>query len=127
MRIVSTQYTLLTKSFEIYLSGCDGECGDECHTKELWEFNQGEYFTNRMIKVRDKVKTFNTLIDWIWVLGGEPLLQDHEDLIELLNNIRSMGKLVVLFTRFELDQIPEEIKSLVNYIKTGKYDPSQKC
>ena len=45
MKIAGTQFTLKTKSFEIYVSGCAGNphCKG-CHNPETWDFNVGEEF-----------------------------------------------------------------------------------
>ena len=46
MNIVTTQYTLKTKSLEIYVAGCRGDSHgthcEGCHNPELWDFNIGE-------------------------------------------------------------------------------------
>ena len=51
--------------------------------------------------------------------------QSHE-LLNLIKYVKQKNKEVVLFTRFELDEIDDEIKDEVDYIKTGKYDSSLK-
>lgn len=123
MKIASTQYSLKYESFEIYLSGCDGYCGDKCHNKELWDFNLGTDYKLMLPSVIDKIKEFDLLIKWIWILGGEPLLQDISDLIDLLRQLRKTEKPIVLFTRFELEDIPIDVIDLCDYIKTGPYLP----
>lgn len=121
MKIAATQYTLETESFEIYISGCDGVCGKHCHNPELWDFNIGVDYELKLPKILSKIKEFDTLIKWIWILGGEPLLQDKKKLIKLLKQLKKTNKPVVLFTRFELQNIPKEIIKICDYIKTGKY------
>jgi MoaA/NifB/PqqE/SkfB family radical SAM enzyme len=79
-----------------------------------------------MPKLADKIKEFDSMINWIWLYGGEPLLQDHKDLIKMLAWLTSFKKPIMLFTRFELDQVDDNIKVLVDYIKTGEYNPELK-
>ncbi len=127
MRIASTQYTANTKSFEIYLSGCYGSCFN-CHNPELKDFNIGEELDEDYIEeILDKINTFNNLIDNIWILGGEPLDQNQIELLSLLYTLNSCtDKKIWLFTRYELDEIPNEVKNLCDYIKTGCYEESLK-
>jgi organic radical activating enzyme len=128
IRIASTQYSINTQSFELYFSGCKANphCED-CHNPELWSFNVGKEYTpelrNRLLR---KINGFNTLIDNISLLGGDPMDQDLDELISLIDDFESCKKKVWLFTRFELDEIPDKIKSKVDFIKTGRYLPRDK-
>lgn len=127
MNIAATQYTLKHKAFEIYLSGCDGVCSTLCHNQELWDFNLGKPYQQEISSILIKIKEFNDLIDNIWILGGEPLLQDYDDLINLLNMLKITNKKIWLWTRFEIANIPIDIKELCDYIKTGRYNENLKC
>lgn len=120
MRILTTQYTLESKSLDIYVSGCNAspKCSG-CHNPESWDFNNGALYSFSWI--RDKVKDFDILIDNIMVMGGEPLDNDHGALASMLSDLRSLGKKIWLFTRYELEDVPDTIKSLCDYIKTGAY------
>lgn len=122
MNIVSTQFNLNNKTLEIYLSGCYGNCYN-CHNPELKDFNIGNYYLNKLLDIIKKIKAFDSLIDNIWILGGEPLDQNHNELIKMLINLKQTNKKIWLFTRYEIDEISEEIIECCDYIKTGKYIP----
>ena len=123
MKIASTQYSLINKSFEIYLSGCDGACSKSCHNKELWDFNIGEEYISTIDSIIAKINDFDLLIDNVWILGGEPLLQDVNLLYDLISTIKNTtNKKIWLWTRFELEEVPNSIKLICDFIKTGKYD-----
>lgn len=128
MRIASTQYNLNHKAFEIYISGCDGLCLN-CHNPELQNYDIGEPYTSELgIILSQKINKFNNMIDQVWILGGEPLLQNNYTLlINLLNRIKTdTNKKIMLWTRFELEEINVEICNLCDFIKTGKYEESLK-
>lgn len=123
MKIASTQYTLKTKSFEIYLSGCSGnpKCPG-CYSPELWDFNVGQDVSSEFIaKSTEKILRFDSIIDNIFILGGDPLDQPKEDLLSLIKEFIPLNKKTWLFTRKELETVPSEIKEQFDYIKTGKY------
>lgn len=122
MNIVSTQFNLNNKILEIYLSGCYGNCCN-CHNPELKDFSIGDYYLDELLKIIQKINEFNSLIDNIWILGGEPLDQNHNELIKMLINLKQTNKKIWLFTRYEIDEISEEIIECCDYIKTGKYIP----
>jgi organic radical activating enzyme len=117
MKVAGTQFTLQYNSFEVYLSGCDGSCIG-CHNPELHDFNIGDNYLNVLPNILSTICRFNNLIKWVWVMGGEPLLQQEDDLKSLLKSI-SKVKPIMLFTRF--GEIPENIKEYCAFIKTGAY------
>lgn len=123
MNILGTQYTAQQKAFEIYLSGCNANphCKN-CHNPESWNFNCGEPYDDIYFhKILTKVNEFSSLIENIWILGGEPLDQDRKELKTFLFEMGNFNKCLWLFTRYEMDEIPRDIKKLCDYIKTGPY------
>jgi anaerobic ribonucleoside-triphosphate reductase activating protein len=123
MNIIGTQYTLETNSFEIYVSGCRGNphCTG-CHNPESWDFNLGhEYNMKYYLSIKSKIIMFNSLINNIMIFGGEPLDNDHDELLQLLFDLRGLNKKIWLFTRYEFDELPKFILDLCDYVKCGRY------
>lgn len=123
MNIAGVQYSVNTLSLEIYLSGCDGIC-DGCCNKEIWDFDSGKSYKKWLSEIDYKAVILRRnplLFRWIWILGGEPLLQNREELLDLLNFLQKYATPIVLFTRKKLDEVPSEIKEIVKYIKVGEY------
>ena len=55
------------------------------------------------------------------------MLNNHYKLMDLLRHItRAYDYPIVLFTRFEINEVPNMIKRYCNYIKTGMYLPECK-
>ena len=127
MNILSTQYTLKNKVFEIYVAGCSAipHCTN-CHNPETWDFNQGDFFDDKYFKEKIEIKIieFDSMIRNIMIFGGEPLDQPIEELIYLLSKLCEIKKPIWLFTRYEIEFIPEEIKRYCDYIKCGRYIPN---
>jgi len=128
MRILSTQYTLATKSFEIYVAGCrgvDGQHCKNCHNPESWNFNQGEVFNDGYFKekIASKIIEFNLLVKNIMIFGGEPLDQPIDELTDMLIKLNELNKPIWLFTRNKIDEVPYEVKNYCDYIKCGSYIP----
>lgn len=125
MNILATQYSLATKSFEIYVAGCSGSphCFG-CHNPESWDFNKGEiYNLQYWNKLNNKIIDFQNLINNIMIFGGEPLDQNHNDLFNLLYNLYNAVKIPIwLFTRYDIEDVPQFVKDTCLYIKCGKYD-----
>jgi anaerobic ribonucleoside-triphosphate reductase activating protein len=123
MKILATQYSLATKSLEIYISGCNGnpKCKG-CYNQEGWDFDVGSNYDQKYLEsIINKVKIFDTLIDNVWILGGEPLDQNTDEFVSFLSDIEKINKTTWLFTRYELENITENISKYFNYIKCGKY------
>lgn len=55
-------------------------------------------------------------------MGGEPLLQDMNDLNYLLQTLKEhTNSYIWLWTRFYEEDIPNNIKKYLSYIKVGEY------
>jgi organic radical activating enzyme len=77
-------------SLNIYVTGCLNNKGcdrNECHNKELQDFNCGTYWSEYLPKIDIIVKS--NLIDCIIFLGGEPLDQDALEFLKLIKIIKS--------------------------------------
>lgn len=129
MNIIATQYTLSTKSLEIYLAGCNGQpkCKG-CHNPELWDFNIGDDWKDKINDILKKCKDFDGMIDNIMIFGGEPMDNDVSELSDFLIELNIETTLDVwLFTRYELSEVPIEVSALCNYIKCGRYEEDLLC
>lgn len=122
LNILGTEFSLSNKSFEIYLSGCKAPHCKNCHNPESWDFNAGREINFELIKkIKIKIKEFDSLIDNIWVLGGEPLDQTTDDLLWLINHLNKTNKKIWLWTGYDISKANQHIKESVDYIKCGKY------
>lgn len=133
MRVLATQYTLVTKSFEIYLAGCKGKNGVHCrgcHNPLSWDFNQGDFINNHYINnIVNKINSFDILVENIWILGGEPLDNDRNELIDLTKKILCLNKPIWLFTRYNFNEVKNILKEDIvhfAYIKCGEYNEDLK-
>ena len=109
-----------TCSTTIWLSGCTVGCAG-CHNTTLWDKNKGTE-VDPVTLVSDIVMAHDiTGSQDIVITGGEPLEQDYDSLFTLMRRLKHEGYNVWLYTSFNLDEIPEGIKDLCSYIKTGKY------
>jgi organic radical activating enzyme len=124
MRIADIQFDIYSRSIKIFTQGCDGVCYG-CFNPSLWDFDGGEPYIEKLDNYKLLVDKFGDLIEWIQILGGEPLLNDRQVLEQFLKNVKTEHKLI-LFTRFELDEVPLNIKEVCDYIKTGKFDDTKK-
>lgn len=123
MNILATQYTLSTNSLEIYVAGCNGQphCKN-CHNPISWNFNLGTKYNNEYFEIiKTKVNDFTSLIQNIMIFGGEPLDQNHEELKKLLKDLSQFNLPIWIFTRYDINEIDNDIKQYCDYIKCGRY------
>lgn len=124
MNILGTQYTLNNKAFEIQVAGCNANphCSG-CHNPESWDFKSGEPYTaDYASNLAEKITLFGSMIDNVWILGGEPLDQNPDDLIDLILTIKGTGKKIWLFTRYDFPYIPNLYMKYLDFIKTGAFN-----
>jgi hypothetical protein len=137
MNIAATQFSLKFRAEEIYVSGCDGFCDTinrkyinvgidnaRCHNPELWDFNIGADSRDPIFlkTLEEKIIQFDNLINYIFIFGGEPLLQNRKDLYDFLMEIFKYNKRIVLFTRFsEGERNIEDLYPLLYAVKYGHF------
>lgn len=127
MRILATQYTLSMKSLDIYTSGCKPPHCDGCHNPDGWDFNNGHVWNDNLKeKISKKIYDFDTLIERLMIFGGEPLDNSIEDVVDFLGFLVLLNKPIWLFTRYNINDVPNEVKLFCSYIKSGKYDKTKK-
>ena len=126
MNLFGTKFTLSYESYEIYLSGCKRHCKG-CHNPDSWDFNNGDILDDKLInKLINRINN-NSSIKNIWIVGGEPLHQDINELSLLLSKLKETNKPIWLFTHYEYQEIPLTILNQIDYVKTGFYDETLKC
>lgn len=92
----------------IFVSGCNRHCKN-CYNQEAQDFNNGEPFTTEVYStiLEHVVKTHCSGLS---ILGGEPLDQDVNGLItliELVRKVHDLGKNVWLWTGYTWEEIFE--------------------
>ena len=139
MNILSTQYQINRKTFEIYLSGCKGKFLDGstkkvhckgCHNEFSWNFKNGELwddYYNKSIRPSIASAYESNVLEHIWVLGGEPLDQHPRELFSLLKNLENNAprSSIWLFTGYSIEWVREnytEVFKFIDYIKVGHFD-----
>ena len=123
MNILATQFTLKTNSLEIYLSGCNGKpkCKN-CHNPEGWNFKAGkEYNSEYYQEIKNKVNNFDNIIKNIMIMGGEPLDQEKDEFNSFLSDMKKLNKIMWLFTRYDIEETPDNINEFFDYVKCGRY------
>lgn len=98
----------------LFVQGCNFHCKG-CFNKETWSFSGGKEW-NKEIEDKFIELCQKPHIQGVSILGGEPLQQD-DDLLHLLQRIKTeVKKPISLWTGYKFEDIPEDKKSLLEYI-----------
>lgn len=108
----------------LWVSGCSHKCKG-CFNKKFWSYSSGNLFTelDKMALINDMKRSF---IKGLSVMGGEPL--DNENLngvTDILKTVRlefGNSKNIYLWTGYSFDEVPDQIKALVDVIIDGKFE-----
>jgi anaerobic ribonucleoside-triphosphate reductase activating protein len=99
------------------VTGCPIGCVG-CHSTELWNPDNGEPLTEQRFK--RYLAQYKNLISCVVFMGGE---WDSDHLVLLLNIARNQGLKTCLYTG--LPDVPHAIKSLLTYLKVGRWDANR--
>lgn len=95
------------------ISGCSIHC-EGCHSPFLWKEGNGKLFTDEHYNtLLNRYKKYATCVLF---MGGE---WHQQELIDKLKAARNIGFKTCLYTGEE--KVPEEIKSNLTWLKTGKW------
>lgn len=128
MYIQDTVYSMENNMFEIYIAGCKKKMINGklqhcpgCHNYELWEFNNENNINITLDKVNVNLSMFGNIIDYIAILGGDPIDQDIEELKNLIFMLKKYEKNIIIFTGYDIEYI-KQFDLDFDYIKCGYYD-----
>lgn len=127
IRIAGTEYSLKNKSYEIYIQGCFHGCRG-CQNPQTHDPSGGKEvnITDFLVKQRNKVDMFPTLINNIYITGGDLLCNgDGADTAESFSNILKFlfpDKILWLFTGYSEDWLPSWLWWYYDIVKCGGYD-----
>ncbi len=105
----------------IFLQGCIAHCPG-CHNPSTWATNEG--FLYSIDELFEEIIAKSTT-KRITISGGEPLLQ-KDSLLPFLQKLKDHGFDIVLYTGYDLKDVPIEILRTIDYIKTGLFDIKRK-
>jgi len=116
MNVAGLEYEPHHRAYEIYLGGCKAPHCPHCHNPKLWSFDVGEDWREYRERIERDLQQSQRLVTSIWVLGGEPLDQDEKEFYEMIGWLRTLGRRLVLFTRYK-----EGPFFLFDAVKSGPY------
>ena len=103
----------------IWFQGCNRNCKGCCN-KALQPLKPANIISlEDLLEIIRKSKIENK-IEGITLTGGEPLLQI--DLVKLLEEVKSLGLGIILFTGYQLNEIEDNLKSQCDIIIDGYFD-----
>lgn len=112
----------------VWISGCSRHCKG-CFNQELADFNAGKIFTPDKMQKFAALGIKNKEIVGFSILGGEPLEQNKDEMIELLNIIKHSKKTIWMWTGYTYEELtPEqlEIVKLVDVLVDGPFIEEKK-
>ena len=102
----------------LFVSGCQFHCKD-CFNPESWDYNYGKLYTQ---EITDYILSIlqAPYVNGLSILGGDPLWQDEDgiaQLIDLVKQVKNIGKTVWIWSGFTLEQLPSLSQSKQNLIQ----------
>lgn len=103
----------LSMAYQVY--GCDVHC-PSCHSKYLWDENCNSSYELTIDQMIKDIARYHQ-VDCVLFLGGEW----NKDLIKFLEAAKKEGKETALYTGRDISEIPDRIKTRVDFLKYGPY------
>lgn len=119
------QFISVDRTLELYFSGCSRKCPG-CHNEELQTITPGTVYYSPF-GIVESLLDYIGIAKQVHILGGEPLEQPREPMIEMCRLLKVYGfKNIVLFTGYDIpeNRITKEtpVFKYIDFLKTGAYD-----
>lgn len=102
-------------SLAFYITGCPLRCPG-CHSPELWNPANGSKLTEEILQ--SLLVRYGRALSCVLFMGGE---WEPETLTHFLQIIRQQSLKTALYTGREIDELPMNILTNLNYLKTGPW------
>lgn len=102
----------------LFVSGCQFHCED-CFNPESWNYNYGKPYTQETTNYILSILQ-SPYVNGLSILGGDPLWQDEDGITQLTNlieQVKSIGKTVWIWSGFTWEQLPSLSQSKQNLIQ----------
>ena len=114
----------------LFLSGCKFNC-DGCFNKSLQDFNYGDEWTK---EIEDQFieQCKNPVIDGVSILGGEPMMQDSETMLNLVKRLKNeVNKPIWMWTGYKIEVLLKqkakaEILKEIDVLIDGQFEKDLK-
>ena len=102
-------------SLALHVTGCPLRCKG-CHSNDLWNADQGIELDPRYFN--QLISQYSKYMSCVLFMGGE---WELSTLISLIDIAKQRQKKTALYTGLELSEVPEILKSKLDYLKYGPY------
>lgn len=130
MNISYIDYSIATRSLDIFFAGCNNKCEDCCNP-ELMDFNNGTDYGEWLPKIEHYLGDYGSLIENIFLVGGSPNHQDPKQmesfLVGLKKRCRDTIKIFLFSGEDSINDIQPVFRTYCDYVKIGSYRPDLKC
>lgn len=102
----------------LFVSGCQFHCED-CFNPKSWNYNYGKPYTQETTNYILSILQ-SPYVNGLSILGGDPLWQDEDGIAQLTNlveQVKSIGKTVWIWSGFTWEQIPSLSQSKQNLVQ----------
>lgn len=129
MNINYIEYSIATRSLDIFFAGCKNRCKD-CYNPDLMNFDNGTSYISWIPKIDHYLKEYKSLINKVLLVGGSPNHQNIKEmeafLVWLEYRCNKDRVKIYAFCGEEIEDVIEPIKIHCHRIKTGSYIPELK-
>lgn len=106
----------------LYFQGCTLHCNG-CHNYSLWYKKDGSEIAVDELVDRTVTELAMNRTNNLVLVGGEPLQQDFDALLDFVSKLQIRGVNICLYTGYTFDEKQDEIRRLnVEYVVAGKFD-----